>query len=130
YTTLFRSGLWELVHRAHLLEALLPTGDVLVDRHGALEHLPIAGKLVDLIAVDPVAHADAQGVHSAEDVELGERKAGQAVDPRSEAQRHHVQPAAPPGATGGGPELGAVAPEALTDLIVEFGRKGTAADPR
>jgi hypothetical protein len=71
-----------------------------------VDHRLVVGELVEGHAVRAeVAHGHLNGVDPAEDVELGDDEASQAVEARGVLERHGVEPSAAAGAARGGPEL-------------------------
>src|SRR5580693_5082861 len=85
--------------------------------------------MVDFLAVQEIAGTDLDGVEAIEDIELGQRQAVDATGAHGLAHQRGVEPAAAALASGVDAELLAAAADLLTDLIMQFGRKRTLADP-
>src|SRR5690242_19323329 len=85
-------------------------------------------QIVELAAVEPIAGADLHRLEAVEDVELGERNAGDPADCHRLSDQHRVKPAAAAAAAGDRAELVPALAEPLSDLIVLLGREGTGAD--
>src|SRR5262245_40545145 len=110
--------------------AFRPARHFLVDRLAAFELLRADRQDLALLAVQPVADADAHRLHAVEHVELGDAQARQAVDLDRALERGGVEPAGAPRAAGGGAELLAALAQALADVVRELGRERPAADAR
>jgi len=86
--------------------------------------------LVKATILERVPGADPDLVEVIEDVQLGDRERGQAVDPDRAADEHGVVPATPSGPTGRGAELVPLLLQQRPDLIGQLGGKRPAADAR
>jgi hypothetical protein len=78
----------------------------------------VGREIVEAFAVDLVTGADADGFEAVEDVDLGERDAGDAADGGGLADEDGVEPAATALAAGNGAELPATLAEALADVAL------------
>jgi hypothetical protein len=84
--------------------------------------------MIDLLAVEHVADADLQLVEAIENVELGERNAGNAVGGDRLAYQRCVEPAAAALAARDRTEFMTLLAEELTDLVLQLGRERAFAD--
>src|SRR3984957_7286534 len=108
---------------------LLPALDRLIDRLDAGLGALAGRQMVDFLAVQEIAGADLDGVKAVEDIELGQRQAVDAAGTHGLADQRGVEPAAAALASGVDAEFLAAAANLLADLIMQFGRKRTLADP-
>ena len=109
-------------------EVLLPAFQLLVDRLQAFELRHRVGKLPCRLAVDPVRHADPQGIEAGEDVELRDREIGEPVHIGRVASGHAVEPTAATRPPGGGAVLLALVAQPLAGLVQQFRGEGPLAD--
>src|SRR5258707_14959400 len=114
----------------HADGAFHPAGQLLVDRHAALELLGAHRQVAAHLALDLVADADLHRLDAIEHVELGDAQARDAVDLDRALERRGVEPPGAPRPPRGGAELLAALAQALADVVRELGRERPAADAR
>src|SRR5581483_6808275 len=126
----FLRALGQVGKFTHSAERSGPAVELLVDGLGALHDFGAGGEFRDQPVLVAVGGADRDFLEPGQHVELGERDAGQTVHPDRVAHPDGVEPAAAPGAPGGGAELFALAAQSVAFGAVDFGRERAAADPR
>src|SRR5438309_9395178 len=125
------SVLGQLLVFALVAQRLLPTGQLLVDRLGALEQLGIGGEFAHRLPVGQlVRDGDEDLLESGEHVELGHRQSRQSVHARGVAQDQRIEPAAAARPAGGGSELRADAAQPVADGVLQFGGQRAVAHAR
>src|SRR4051794_27614381 len=121
--------LWEVGLGPALRDVLSPALELLIDRRDAVQHRLVIREALELGALRAaVLRADAEALLAGQDVELRDDELRQAVDARGVAQRDEVDPAGAPRTPGRRPELAALRPQLLAELVVELGREGAGAD--
>src|SRR5271154_1771675 len=85
--------------------------------------------MVDFLAVQQIADANLNGVEAVENIELGQRQTIDAAGTHGLTHQRRVEPAAAAFAPGVDAEFPPAAADLLADLIMQFGRKRTLADP-
>src|SRR3546814_8352900 len=81
----------------------------------------MTGEIVENLAAQAIAGADANRLEPVEHVELGQRDAGDARHGAALAHQHRVEPTAATLAPGHGAEFMPALAELLPGLVVEFG---------
>jgi len=84
----------------------------------------------DGFAVEAVTGGYLERADAAEDVDAGDREAADAVEAAGMAERDQIEPAAAATAAGDGSVLLPLVSNLLSDGVIEFGDKRSAADPR
>src|SRR5688572_21638912 len=107
-----------------------PSRKILVDGLALVEDSLLAGELCERLALVAVGDGHPDRVERREDVELGQEKAGERVDPHRVPQCHQIEPAATPPPTRHCPVLATQLDHLVADFVVEFGRERTRPDPR
>ena len=87
-------------------------------------------QIVDLLAVQAVAHRHLDRLKTVENVKLGQRDTVNAAGADRLASKHGVEPTAPARTTGVGAEFAAALTDQTADVVVELGRERAAADAR
>ena len=86
--------------------------------------------MLEQLAIEAVARADLDLVEAIEDVELGERQLGEAVQPNRLTQHHTIEPTGPPTPPGDRAELLADIDERVAVVIEQLGRERPGPDTR
>lgn len=85
-------------------------------------------KVIDFLSVKLVADADFQLVETIENIELGQRDAGNTIGGDRLAHQRGIEPATTTLATGNSAELMTFFAEELADFVMQFGRERAFAD--
>src|SRR5439155_19009899 len=101
----------------------------LVDRFHARLRALAGRQIVDIAAVQPIAHANLDFFEPVEDVELGQRQAVDAAGAHGLAHQHGVEPAATPRPSGDGAEFAPALADQAADLVFLLGRERSLSDP-
>src|SRR5918911_3388316 len=107
-----------------------PAFELLIDRLDARLRALAHREVIEIAAVEPVAHADPEGLEAVEHVELGERHPVNPGDAHGLAHEHGVEPAAAPLAPRHGAEFAAPLAEPLARVVGLLGRERALADAR
>src|SRR3954471_20682084 len=103
--------------RLHAERALHPAGQLLVDRHAALELFRADRQDVAHLAFELVADADLHRLDAVEAGELGDAQPRDAVELAATPERRGVEPAGAPRPAGGGAEFLAALAQPLADTV-------------
>ncbi len=121
--------------RRQLAPGARPRGLGLPPLHGLVDRLDLglgvlaSGQVIDLTAVEAIAHAHFQLVQAVQDVELGQRQAVDSTGPYGLPHEHGIEPAAAPRASGHGAELAALLADALPEPFGPLGWEWPLPDP-
>ena len=119
---------WKLAGLTLVAEDTPPAGDRLVDGLDVGDQLRSIRVVLEQRAVEAITGADLDRVEAVEDVELGERQLGQAVEANRLTQHHAVEPPCPAAASGDRAELLADVDERVAIDVEQLGRERSGTD--
>src|SRR5665647_2764118 len=120
----------QLLERAAGRDVLRPAREVLVDGLRVVEVALAHRHLVVALSAHVIGDADRHLIEPGEDIELGDDKVCDTVDPRRIAPDHRVHPAAATGPTSRGAVLSASLAQELTLVVKQLSGERTFAHPR